>query len=151
VSSITDNGTGDYTVNFTTALPDANYAALGTCEYGAGGAAQYEYLSKLLVTEGFIVKKDDAVATTSKLKKAAPFFSACENGLVYIVEDSFEKEELELFYRELEIFDGVTRSTRLRHDESIDTSATCFNFLSKQQVLPTIVLPTLTKTNEFLF
>lgn len=27
VSSITDNGTGDYTVNFTTALPDANYAA----------------------------------------------------------------------------------------------------------------------------
>ena len=27
VSSITDNGTGDYTVNFTTALADANYAA----------------------------------------------------------------------------------------------------------------------------
>jgi hypothetical protein len=27
VSSITDNGTGDYTVNFTTAMPDANYAS----------------------------------------------------------------------------------------------------------------------------
>ena len=27
VSSITDNGAGDYTVNFTTAMPDANYAA----------------------------------------------------------------------------------------------------------------------------
>jgi hypothetical protein len=27
VSSILDNGTGDYTVNFTTAMPDANYAA----------------------------------------------------------------------------------------------------------------------------
>jgi hypothetical protein len=25
VSSITDNGTGDYTVNFTTAMADANY------------------------------------------------------------------------------------------------------------------------------
>ena len=25
VSSITDNGTGDYTINFTTAMPDANY------------------------------------------------------------------------------------------------------------------------------
>lgn len=25
VSSITDNGTGDYTVNFTSAMPDANY------------------------------------------------------------------------------------------------------------------------------
>lgn len=29
VSSITDNNTGDYTVNFTTAMPDANYAV--TC------------------------------------------------------------------------------------------------------------------------
>jgi hypothetical protein len=27
-SSITDNGTGDYTVNFTTAMPDANYCAV---------------------------------------------------------------------------------------------------------------------------
>jgi hypothetical protein len=26
VSSITDNGTGDYTINLTTAMPDANYA-----------------------------------------------------------------------------------------------------------------------------
>jgi hypothetical protein len=29
VSSITDNGTGDYTVNFTTAMTDANYAMSG--------------------------------------------------------------------------------------------------------------------------
>jgi hypothetical protein len=29
VSSITDNGVGDYTVNFTAAMPDANYAAVG--------------------------------------------------------------------------------------------------------------------------
>lgn len=35
VSSITDNGTGDYTVNFTTAMPDANFAAIVT----AGGNA----------------------------------------------------------------------------------------------------------------
>jgi hypothetical protein len=30
VSSITDNGTGDYTVNFATAMQDANYAVFGT-------------------------------------------------------------------------------------------------------------------------
>jgi hypothetical protein len=29
VSSITDNGTGDYTVNFTNALADANYSIAG--------------------------------------------------------------------------------------------------------------------------
>lgn len=28
VTSITDNGTGDYTVNFTTAMPDANYGVI---------------------------------------------------------------------------------------------------------------------------
>lgn len=33
VSSITDNGTGLYTVNFTTAMPDVNYAAVGTCNF----------------------------------------------------------------------------------------------------------------------
>jgi len=31
VSSITDNGTGDYTVNFTTALADANYSVVCSC------------------------------------------------------------------------------------------------------------------------
>jgi hypothetical protein len=35
VSSIVDNGTGDYTVNFTTAIQDANYAAPSTCNVGA--------------------------------------------------------------------------------------------------------------------
>ena len=29
VTSITDNGTGDYTINFTTAMPDANYSVAG--------------------------------------------------------------------------------------------------------------------------
>ena len=31
VSSITDNGVGDYRVNFTTAMPDANYCPIGMC------------------------------------------------------------------------------------------------------------------------
>ena len=35
VSSITDNGTGDYTVNFTTAMPDANYSVLATSNQNA--------------------------------------------------------------------------------------------------------------------
>jgi hypothetical protein len=30
VSSVTRNGTGDYTVNFTTAMPDVNYSAVMT-------------------------------------------------------------------------------------------------------------------------
>ena len=38
VSSITDNGTGDYTVNFTTALTDANYSLILTGTYGSSNA-----------------------------------------------------------------------------------------------------------------
>ena len=38
VTSITDNGVGEYTVNFTTALPDANYAGVVTAgDYGTAG------------------------------------------------------------------------------------------------------------------
>lgn len=37
VSSITDNGAGDYTVNFTTALVDANYSAVVTAGEGGDG------------------------------------------------------------------------------------------------------------------
>jgi hypothetical protein len=31
VSSLTDNGSGDYTVNFTNAMPDINYSAVFGC------------------------------------------------------------------------------------------------------------------------
>ena len=37
VSSITDNGTGDYTVNFTNAMTDANYSCLPVCSQSATG------------------------------------------------------------------------------------------------------------------
>jgi hypothetical protein len=39
ISSISRNGVGDYTVNFVTAMPDANYAIVGTAtrsSYNAG-------------------------------------------------------------------------------------------------------------------
>ena len=45
VSSITDNGTGDYTVNFTTAMPDVNYSVTGGC-LSAAGANQVSLSTK---------------------------------------------------------------------------------------------------------
>ena len=40
VSSITDNGTGDYTINFTVPMPDANYTLVGTAmrDFSVGAA-----------------------------------------------------------------------------------------------------------------
>jgi hypothetical protein len=38
ISSVTYNGTGDFTLNFTTAMPNANYAFVcGTTQTGGGG------------------------------------------------------------------------------------------------------------------
>ena len=40
VSSITDNGTGDYTVNFTTAMTDANYSPVFGGTFNAAGTTR---------------------------------------------------------------------------------------------------------------
>lgn len=41
VTSITDNGVGDYTVNFTTAMPDVNYAVVG----GSGNNLSFSFMT----------------------------------------------------------------------------------------------------------
>ena len=49
VSSITDNGTGDYWVNFTTAMPDTSYSMAGSAQYpvdGYAGNSAYVSLSR---------------------------------------------------------------------------------------------------------
>ena len=48
VSSVTDNGTSDYTVNFTTPMPNANYSAVWSVAYStAAGFKTYSYDSEL--------------------------------------------------------------------------------------------------------
>ena len=44
VSSITDGGTGKYTVNFTNAMPDSNYSLVGTTQYDQSNATATAYL-----------------------------------------------------------------------------------------------------------
>jgi hypothetical protein len=50
VSSITDNGTGDYTINFTTAFPDTSYNAVTTCSAGAGLMRTYDEVAPRTTT-----------------------------------------------------------------------------------------------------
>lgn len=46
VSSVTRNGTGDYTVYFTNAMPDTNFAAItGTAQSTGTGATAAQYVS----------------------------------------------------------------------------------------------------------
>jgi hypothetical protein len=46
VTSITDNGVGDYTVNFTTAMPDANYSAVAMGQEVAGPSLVVMYIHR---------------------------------------------------------------------------------------------------------
>ncbi len=50
VSSITDNGTGDYTVNFATALADANYSSALAASDIAYGTVPYIYTTATILT-----------------------------------------------------------------------------------------------------
>jgi hypothetical protein len=52
VSSVTRNGTGDYTVNFTTAMPDANYAVTGMTGYTQGTAGNAT-TGAVFISEGY--------------------------------------------------------------------------------------------------
>ena len=55
VTSITDNGTGDYTVNITTALTDVNYSIVGS----SGGQSS--------TTAGAVYLADQSTARTTSL------------------------------------------------------------------------------------
>ena len=65
VSSITDNGTGDYTVNFTTAMPDANYSATLTMDDQAGNSRG-----------GSAINIKNGVAPTTSAVRISTFFGS---------------------------------------------------------------------------
>lgn len=84
---------------------------------GQAGASEFTEASKQLTSEGFVVQKDPSGSNKSKLKKFEPFSSACENGLVFVVESSFpNKATLEAFYRQLEGFDGKPSTASKKDD-----------------------------------
>ena len=65
VSSITDNGTGEYTVNFTTALVDANYAGLVTAgDYGANARSAGGTTNATRLTGSYAIRTLNASQST---------------------------------------------------------------------------------------
>ena len=62
VSSITDGGTGIYVVNFTTAMTDANYSTLVTCEqaeFAGMGSATTSSVTVYCVTRQDSLSRSD--------------------------------------------------------------------------------------------
>lgn len=105
------------------------------------GLIEYTESAKKLILEGFQVKPDAMPGNKKKLQRFMPFSSACQNGFVYIVEDSFpNKETLDHFYKELESFNGE-RSTAMLKDDIPDAAASCFNTLAKEQLFKAVAIP----------
>lgn len=73
VSSITDNGTGDYTVNFTTAMPDVNYAPTITSDRGGHGAMGYKPTTITTSSYRFTQVQQQATAIDSEFISVAIF------------------------------------------------------------------------------
>ena len=67
VSSITDNGLGDYTVNFTNAMPDANYAVSGSAgDYTGGTQNRMGIDPKIFATGSIRINVDNTSSTTDQ-------------------------------------------------------------------------------------
>jgi hypothetical protein len=73
VTSITDNGTGDYTVNFTSAMPDINYSSVGSCSPDSAP-------SQAVVIMDFSANSNSVVApTTSALRLSTTVIGAAKD------------------------------------------------------------------------
>jgi hypothetical protein len=68
VTSITDNGTGDYTVNFTTSMPDGNYSVTGAARFaGSSDPSAVRYVG---ISSGAALA---SVMTTSSVRVAVAY------------------------------------------------------------------------------
>ena len=74
VSSITDNGTGDYTVNFTTALADANYVAIASSQQSSSTSPLVTWAPRI------------SGLTVSNFRVASPPENSTSGGCVDVLE-----------------------------------------------------------------
>lgn len=114
----------------------------------AGGQVAFQEFNKQMIENRIKCKKDVIPNNKSKRVKYEPFSDACQNGLIYICEELFEPEELELLYKENELFDGVSRSTAHRKDDSCDSFGMTFNYLASKKTFKVFQLPTVNTTTK---
>ena len=114
----------------------------------AAGESAFLEMSKMFTNAGFKVKKDPTPNNKGKLKRFEPFSSACQNGLVSIVESSFPNQiTLQAYYKELMSFDGE-RSTSSRKDDLADATASAFNYLAASKTHVGLDMPTFSGSNN---
>lgn len=117
-------------------------------ESGAGKGEE-EQLKRMFIDAGFRVKTSKTGNNEgAKTKKFLTFCSAAENGMVYVVRDSFPNEATyNAYMKELEMFDGK-RSTRTKKDDWVDVTSDCFLTLRQDNTFRPITLPPMNNTTR---
>jgi hypothetical protein len=80
VSSITDDGTGTYTINFTTAMPDVNYIPIMSNPLGllSTGSQQFPY------TQTTIISTSQITIDVRQVDNDAPTFVAVDSSSIFV-------------------------------------------------------------------
>lgn len=102
----------------------------------AAGKAEFEQLKVMFVNEGFrVLGASTGNVANAKALRFSPFCSAAEQGLVFILKDTFRDEyTLELFLTELEYMEEGFKSTSKIHDDWTDAVGDCFSCLQTGRV-----------------
>ncbi|CAH9011429.1 terminase-like family protein [Vibrio phage 496E54-1] len=102
----------------------------------AAGKAEFEQLKVMFVNEGFKVNgAATGNAAGAKALRFYPFCSAAEQGLVFILKDTFRSDvTLEAFLTELEDFEEGFKSTSKRKDDWVDATSDAFSTLQGKKL-----------------
>lgn len=110
---------------------------------GAAGIQAYQELAKQFAAIGARCKRDPIATNKSKLTKFLPFADAAENGLVYIVRNTFPNDEtIDFIFKELEAF-SEERSTAHRKDDFPDCIASAHNAVCTMVSYKAVALPSM--------
>lgn len=122
-------------------LFDGEESSIVLSRDSGAGATDHTYTKSLMVENGVHVIEDKSPKNTpnKKMKDFLPFSNACEIGLVYIVEESFNVETLEHIYKRLENFDPTKKSTGIYKDDVPDGFSNSFNAASSTRLIKTVV------------
>lgn len=124
-------------------------------EEGGAGAGEFEQMRAMFKDEG--IKVAGAKVGNQKAGKAKRFAIFCaeaEQGMVYILPDTFpNKATLNAFLKELEKFnpdeDGNWRSTASIKDDWVDCVSDCTLFLQKKRVIKPFSLPDCSSSTKY--
>jgi phage terminase large subunit-like protein len=100
----------------------------------AAGKETFMRLAAEFAREGFkVFKHAPGNQVNQKFKNFESFSAALDNGLIYILENTFNRPTLDWLYGELEMFDGITKSSGNRKDEAVDIVSAAFLRLSSSR------------------